>query len=167
MAAAGAVAPVADLYVNLHPQELLDDQLYDPQAPLSKLASRVVLEITERASLESLPDVRDRVGRLRKLGYRMALDDLGAGYAGLASFALLEPEVVKIDESLVRDVHHGATRRRLISSIIAACRDLKCACIAEGVELPAERDALAELGCELFQGFLFARPAFAFPDPTF
>ena len=167
VAAAGAVAPVADLYVNLHPQELLDDQLYDPQAPLSKLASRVVLEITERASLESLPDVRDRVGRLRKLGYRMALDDLGAGYAGLASFALLEPEVVKIDESLVRDVHHGATRRRLISSIIAACRDLKCACIAEGVELPAERDALAELGCELFQGFLFARPAFAFPDPTF
>ena len=137
VAAAGAVAPVADLYVNLHPQELLDDQLYDPQAPLSKLASRVVLEITERASLETLPDVRDRVGRLRKLGYRMALDDLGAGYAGLASFALLEPEVVKIDESLVRDVHHGATRRRLISSIIAACRDLKCACIAEGVELPA------------------------------
>lgn len=167
VAAAGELAPMADLYVNLHPQELLDDALFVADAPLSKLARRVVLELTERSSLESLPDVRERVGRLRKLGFRLALDDVGSGYAGLASFALLEPEVVKIDQCLVRDVHRSATRRRLIASLLAAFRDLGCACVAEGVELPAERDALAEMGCDLFQGFLFARPGSAFPDPQF
>ncbi|MGZ6125617.1 MAG: EAL domain-containing protein, partial [Myxococcales bacterium] len=152
----GGVSPAADLYVNIDPRELLDDALYDPQAPLSALASRVVLEVNERASLESIPELRTRLAALRKLGYRIALDDLGSGYAGLTSFALIEPEVAKIDVGLIRDVHRSATRRCLIGSILSACRDLRCMPIAEGVELPAERDALAELGCELFQGFLFA-----------
>lgn len=164
---AGALSPAVDLYVNVHPQELLDEQLYDPASALCALANRVVLEVTERASLESLPDLRQRIARLRKLGFRIALDDLGSGYAGLSSFALLEPDVVKLDLMLVRDLHHNPTRRRLIDSILSACRDLRCATIAEGVELPAERDALVELGCELFQGYLFARPGFAFPVPQF
>ena len=167
VAAAGELAPPGDLHVNLHPQELLDDQLFEPGARLSQLASRVVLEITERSSLEKIPQVRERVSRLRKLGFRMAIDDMGAGYAGLASFALLEPEVVKLDATLVRDVHHSPTRRRLIASLLSACRDLSSACVAEGVELPAERDALAEIGCDLFQGFLFARPDVAFPPAKF
>jgi EAL domain-containing protein (putative c-di-GMP-specific phosphodiesterase class I) len=160
-----AVAPATDLFINLGPHELTDETLYDPQDSLSKLASRVVLEVTERASLEAIPDLRPRLARLRQLGYRIALDDLGSGYAGLASFAILEPEIVKIDMSLVRDVHRSATRRCLIASILAACRELRCTAIAEGVELPAERDALGELGCELLQGFLFARPGLAFPEP--
>ncbi len=167
VAVAGELAPMADLYVNLHPQELLDEALFDPTAPLSRLARRVVLEVTERSSLESLPDARERMGRLRKLGFRLALDDVGSGYAGLASFVLVEPEVVKLDLSLVRDVHRSTTRRRLIASLLAACRDLGSVCVAEGVELPAERDALAEIGCDLFQGFLFGRPGFAFPEPQF
>ncbi len=165
VARAGGVSPVSDLYVNISPRELLDDALYDPTAPLSALAHRVVLEVNERASLDAVQELRPRLMRLRKLGYRIALDDLGSGYAGLASFALLEPEMVKIDIALVRDVHRSATRRRLIASILSACRDLRCTPIAEGVELPAERDALADLGCDLFQGFLFARPGFAFPEP--
>ena len=149
----------------MSPHELLDDSLFDPVAPLSALAHRVVLEVNERDSLDAVPELRLRLERLRKLGYRIALDDLGSGYAGLASFALLEPEMVKIDIALVRDVHRSATRRRLIASILSACHDLSCTPIAEGVELPAERDALADLGCDLFQGFLFARPGFAFPEP--
>jgi EAL domain-containing protein (putative c-di-GMP-specific phosphodiesterase class I) len=99
------------------------------------------------------------------MGFRIALEDLGAGHAGLASFARLEPDMIKIDASLVRDVHRSATSRRLIASIVSACRDLRCLVIAGGVELPAERDALADLGCDLLQGFLFARPAFVFPEP--
>lgn len=167
VAQAAQLAPPVDLHVNLQPRELLDDELYDRQAPLVKVADRVVLELTERSSLEALPDVRERVTRLRKLGFRLALDDLGAGYAGLASFAMLEPEVVKIDISLVKDLHHSGTRRRLIASILEACKDLRATAIAEGVELPAERDALVETGCELFQGFLFAQPAFHFPEAKF
>lgn len=166
IARAGVVAPVCDLYVNVQPEDLLDDELYDVNAPLGVLASRVVLEVDERATLDSISDLRQRLARLRKLGFRIALDDMGAGHAGMSSFAALEPEVVKIDQSLVQDLHRSATRRTLLGSLLSACRELRCAVIAEGVELPAERDALSDLGCELFQGFLFARPAAAFPEPT-
>lgn len=81
----------ADIFVNLHPRELLDDELYDAGAPLSEHAGRVVLEITERATLDHVPNVEARVARLRKLGFRLAIDDLGAGYAGLNSLVQLQP----------------------------------------------------------------------------
>ena len=74
-------------FVNLHPQDLTDDELYAPDAPLSYVAKRVVLEITERASLAAIDNLAGRLVRLRAIGYRIALDDLGAGYAGLTSFA--------------------------------------------------------------------------------
>lgn len=155
-----------DVYVNLQSIELCDEQLYAPDSPLSRLAPRVVLELTERAPLEAVPDLKDRLARLRKLGYRLAIDDLGAGYAGLTSVALVEPEVVKIDMSLIRDLHLNETKRRLVASLLTACRELEVQIVCEGVELPAERDALVELGCELFQGYLFARPAAGFPEPA-
>src|SRR5690606_34708408 len=78
------------LFVNLHTTDLLDPALTSPDAPLSKIAKHVVLEITERASLDAVKDVRSRVAALREMGFRIAIDDLGAGYAGLTSFALLE-----------------------------------------------------------------------------
>jgi EAL domain-containing protein (putative c-di-GMP-specific phosphodiesterase class I) len=147
------------LFVNLHPNDLLDDQLFDPAAPLSALAKRVVLEITERASLHGVSNVRERVTALRRLGYRIAVDDLGAGYAGLASFAQLEPDVVKLDMSLVRDIDKEPTKKRLVRSMVILCHDLGLQIIGEGVETPSERDALIELGCDLMQGYLFARPS--------
>ncbi len=164
---AAALPPGIDLFVNVNPQELVDDALYDPAGPLSAIAARVVLEITERASLSSVPDVRGRVARLKRMGFRIAIDDLGAGYAGLASFAQLEPSVVKIDMALVRDVHRNELKAKLVGSMASACRELGITVVAEGVELPAERDALADLGCELLQGFLFARPGHGFPEATF
>ena len=82
--------------------ELDDDTLFHAASPLSRHAKSVVLEITERAPIEKIRDVGNRVAQLRALGYRIAVDDLGAGYAGLASFAHLEPEVVKVDMSLAR-----------------------------------------------------------------
>jgi EAL domain-containing protein (putative c-di-GMP-specific phosphodiesterase class I) len=92
------------LFLNLHPWDLTDPELLDEQAPLTQMADRVVLEITERASLAEIHDVKDHVAVLRARGYRIAVDDLGAGNAGLTSFALLEPEIVKIDASLARNV---------------------------------------------------------------
>src|SRR5262249_54327086 len=95
------------LFVNLHTYDLLDPALTSPDSPLAEIAHRVVLEITERASLQAIQDVRERVAVLRHMGFRIAIDDLGAGYAGLTSFAALEPEIVKLDMSLVRDVHRA------------------------------------------------------------
>jgi len=160
-------APSPNLFVNLHTRDLLDDALYAPDAPLSKVSDRIVLEITERAALEDVRDFRARISTLREMGFRIAIDDLGAGFAGLTSFAHVEPEVVKIDMSLVRDVHLNATKRRLIASVTGLCRDMGKLVVAEGVETPAERDALVDLGCDLFQGYLFAKPAKAFPEAKF
>ena len=85
------------MFVNLHTRDLLDPLLTSESAPLSRIARRVVLEITERGSVGDIKDIRSRVSALRDLGYRIAIDDLGAGYAGLTSFALLEPEFVKLE----------------------------------------------------------------------
>jgi EAL domain-containing protein (putative c-di-GMP-specific phosphodiesterase class I) len=147
------------LFVNLHPRDLADEELFDAAAPLSRVAPRVVLEITERVALDHVADVRVRIARLRALGYRVAVDDLGAGYAGLSSFAQLEPEVAKIDMSLVRDIDRHPTKRTLVRAMAALCGELGIALVVEGVETAAERDTLVELGCELMQGYLFARPA--------
>jgi EAL domain-containing protein (putative c-di-GMP-specific phosphodiesterase class I) len=146
------------LFVNLHAMELDDDSLVTQDAPLSRHARRVVLEITERAPLERIRDVTARVAQLRALGYRIAIDDLGAGYAGLTSFAHLEPEVVKVDMSLIRDIDRSPMKQKLLGSIASLCRDLNIEMIAEGIETEAERDTLIRLGGDLCQGYLFARP---------
>jgi EAL domain-containing protein (putative c-di-GMP-specific phosphodiesterase class I) len=159
VASTALALPEAIMFVNLHPRDLLDDALYDAGAPLSQVAGRVVLEITERASLGHVSDVRSRVRLLRNLGYRIAVDDLGAGYAGLSSFALLEPDVAKVDMSLVRDVDSHPTKRKLVRSLVQLCSDLGLQLVAEGVETESERDALIGVGCDLLQGYLFARPS--------
>jgi EAL domain-containing protein (putative c-di-GMP-specific phosphodiesterase class I) len=161
---AGRMPKHAVLFVNLHTHDLLDDQLFDRARPLARIAEQVVLEITERASLHHIRDVQARVSRLRDMGFRIAVDDLGAGYAGLTSFAHLEPEVVKLDMSLVRNVHAQPTKQTLVRTMIAMCHELGMQVVAEGIETPEERDAIVEAGCDLMQGYLFARPGPAFPD---
>jgi EAL domain-containing protein (putative c-di-GMP-specific phosphodiesterase class I) len=157
------VPPAALLFINLHAADLNDETLVSPSAPLTMIASRVVLEITERASLEAIDDVPSRVAKLRELGFRIAIDDLGACYSGLKSFALLGPEFVKLDISLVRDVHRNPLKQKLVRSLTALCKDMGIAVVAEGIEVVEERDAIIELGCDLLQGFLLARPGRPFP----
>lgn len=165
--AAPTAPPGANLLVNLHPWDLRDEGLLAPGTPLAGMAARVVLEITERASLEQVPDLRRRIDVLRGQGFRIAVDDLGAGYAGLSCVADLKPDVVKVDMSLVRGVDYDPTRHRLVRAICELCGELGIANVAEGVETAAERDALRDAGCDLMQGFLFARPAPTFVVPNF
>lgn len=146
------------VFVNLHPRDLLDDDLVGGTCPLTQYSRRVVLEITERAPLEGMHDIRQRVSALRRLGYRIAIDDLGAGYAGLTSFAHLEPDVVKVDRSLVQDIGSDRTKQKLLSSLAQLCGQLDMSVICEGIETSEERDTLLTLDCDLLQGYLFARP---------
>jgi EAL domain-containing protein (putative c-di-GMP-specific phosphodiesterase class I) len=157
----------AMLFVNLHTHDLLDDELFDKKSPLAAVAKNVVLEITERASLHHIRDVQARIGRLREMGFRIAVDDLGAGYAGLTSFAQLEPEVVKLDMSLVRNVHTQPTKQTLVRTMISMCKELGMKIVAEGIESPEERDVIVAAGCDLMQGYLFAKPGKPFPQATF
>lgn len=159
-----AQPPAAPVFVNLHPLDLQDEDLLAATAPLSGVARRVVLEMTEHASVDDGASVESNLAALRDLGYGLAVDDLGAGHAGFASLARLEPDVVKIDMSLTRQVDRSPARQKLVATLIAMCRDLGIQTMAEGVETEGERDTLARLGCDLMQGYLFARPAPAFPS---
>jgi EAL domain-containing protein (putative c-di-GMP-specific phosphodiesterase class I) len=154
------------LFLNLHPRDLLDPELTAPHSALAPIADRVVLEITERAPLERIADVRARVAVLRSRGYRIAIDDLGAGFAGLTSFAVLEPDIVKVDMSLTRDVDRSPIKQKIIRAMTTLCHEMGMHIVAEGVETVAERDTLVELGCDLLQGYLFARPGPPFPSAS-
>jgi EAL domain-containing protein (putative c-di-GMP-specific phosphodiesterase class I)/ActR/RegA family two-component response regulator len=151
------------LFVNLHPEDLLDSTLFLADSPFAALAEHVVLEITERMSLDHISRVQEKVALLRELGFKIALDDLGAGYAGLTSFTQLEPEFVKLDMSLVRDIHQIPTKRKIVRSMVALCHDMGKQIVAEGIESAQERDVLVKLGCDLLQGYLFAKPGRPFP----
>jgi EAL domain-containing protein (putative c-di-GMP-specific phosphodiesterase class I) len=157
--AMASAPPDSLMFVNIHVRDLLDDALFDCAAPLAPHAKRVVFELTERASAHGIEGVVDRVNALRAMGYRVAVDDLGAGYSGLSVLSMLEPEIVKIDMSLVRDVHKSTTRQRVVRSLLVLAKDLGAQVICEGIECIEERDVLIDLGCDWFQGYFFAKPA--------
>jgi EAL domain-containing protein (putative c-di-GMP-specific phosphodiesterase class I) len=167
VARAAAEAPRnALLFVNLHPLDLNDPELFSPTSPLAAIAARVVLEITERSSMHAVNGLAAKVHQLRHLGFRLAVDDLGAGYAGLASFSRLEPAIVKLDISLVRGVDTSTRKQSVIRAMARLCKqDLDIRVVSEGVESAQERDVLAMLGCDLMQGYLFARPERGFSTP--
>ncbi|HKO90235.1 MAG TPA: EAL domain-containing protein [Polyangiaceae bacterium] len=152
------------MFVNLHPKDLADPALFLATEPLSSIAHRVVLEITERSSLDKLDKVGERVATLRRMGFRIAIDDLGAGYAGLTTLAQLEPEIVKLDMSLVRDVNTNPTKRKVVRSMTQLAREIGALVVAEGVESEDELETVVHLGCDFVQGFYFARPARVSPS---
>jgi EAL domain-containing protein (putative c-di-GMP-specific phosphodiesterase class I) len=155
--AAPAIPEDALIFVNVHGLELTDEDLFGDGCALAPIASRVVLEITERIGLDAVAGPA-RVAMLRRRGYRIAVDDLGAGYAALGAIATLEPEIVKLDMSLIRDIDQHATKRRVVGAIATLCRELGSRVVAEGVETHAELGAVRDLGIDLIQGFLLARP---------
>jgi EAL domain-containing protein (putative c-di-GMP-specific phosphodiesterase class I) len=159
--------PAYTMFVKVHPSDLEDPDLLSPRGILSPFASRVVLEITERSGLEQVAGVGCRLKRLRELGYRIALDEIGAGYSGLSSLAHLEPEIVKVDMSLIRGVDRSPIKQRLFRTLAVLCRKLQVMMVAEGVETRAELECAVAIGGDLFQGYLFAHPARGFPRVEF
>jgi EAL domain-containing protein (putative c-di-GMP-specific phosphodiesterase class I) len=147
------------IFINLHALDLFDRTLTSPFSPLTKVARRIVLEVTERASLDGMADIRYRIAELREVGFRIAVDDLGAGEARMTHLTPLDTDFVKLDMSLVRDIDSHPVKRQLCKAITTLCRDQGITVIGEGVETQAENDTLVELGCDLLQGYLIARPA--------
>ena len=144
------------VYVNISASDLQDSDLFDRRAPLTRFASSVVLEVSEKARAK--PAFAERLRDLRKMGYVIAVDDVGAGYAGLNSIAELEPEVIKLDMGLIRGIQASAIRQRLVHSMVVLAKEMGILVIAEGVETRAELEQLQTLGCEAFQGYFFAKP---------
>lgn len=148
----------AQIFLNVRPDELRDGVLLHPDGPLGPYASRITLEITERTGPEELEELSDTLAELRARGFKLALDDLGAGSAGLGSFLYLVPEVAKLDRSLVSELDADPLRRHLFGATVRVCSELGVPVVAEGIETPAELACVREAGCGIGQGYLFGRP---------
>lgn len=151
--------PGCEMWVNIHPVSLQDDELASDSGVLTPFAPRIVLEITERSALQDTESLRRRIEQLRALGFRIAIDDLGSGYSGLNSFASLSPEFVKYDRELIQGLATSSTRRMLVESINSVCSRSAVRTVAEGVEHQADLDQAVGAGCEMLQGYLIGRPA--------
>jgi EAL domain-containing protein (putative c-di-GMP-specific phosphodiesterase class I) len=119
---------------------------------------RLIFEITEAERTENIPRLVSVFQTYKPYGFTSAIDDFGAGFAGFELFAGFQPDLVKIDMHLVRNIHTDRVRRAIVRGLVAICEELDIKVIAEGVEAPEEVHVLRELGIVLFQGFFFARP---------
>jgi EAL domain-containing protein (putative c-di-GMP-specific phosphodiesterase class I) len=120
---------------------------------------RLIFEVTESERIRDTSHVVDIITDYQRRGFQTAIDDFGAGYAGLTLLAEFQPDIVKLDMGLIRGIDTHRARRAIVEGVLATCRALGCRVLAEGVETAAEYRVLRALGIELFQGYLFARPA--------
>jgi EAL domain-containing protein (putative c-di-GMP-specific phosphodiesterase class I) len=144
------------LFVDVHPTDLRDGDLYSPEPPLARIAERVVLQVRARGL--TMADLGARASVLRFVGFRLAIADLD-GQACIEQIADLSPEYVKIAARLVRGLDSSVGRRRLVTALVSMCRSLDAVTIAEGVSTAEECEALHEAGCGLMQGAIAARYA--------
>lgn len=153
------------LFINLHP-----DQLAEPAAMEAGLAClegrghRCALEITERSRLQGIPDWERTIHALQERGFRIAVDDLGAGYNSLAVLADLQPSFVKLDMSIVRNVDSEPRKQRLVDLLVRFSEATGSMVVGEGIETAAELETLEQFGIHLLQGYHLGRPAIFHPE---
>lgn len=122
---------------------------------------QIMFEFTENERMADVAHVQRIVAEYRRQGFVTALDDFGAGYAGLNLLASFQPDFIKLDMELIRGIAISQARQTIVAGVIMMARQLGVAVIAEGVETEAELTALRAAGIHLFQGYLFAKPAVA------
>ena len=121
---------------------------------------QILFEVTEGERIEDGPWFAEILREYRKQGFLTAIDDFGAGYAGLRLLADFQPDVVKIDMDLVRNVDRSPSRQAIARAVIRMAQELHIRIVAEGVETAGERDFFLHEGVSLLQGYLFCRPLF-------
>lgn len=121
----------------------------------------LIFEMTEHDPVADVNRLGRWIAAARSRDVKIAIDDFGAGYAGLSSLLALRPEIIKLDLALVRNIDIDRSRQALVKGVVDACRSFGCTVIAEGVETNPEFSMLSQLGVTLMQGFLFAKPGLA------
>lgn len=135
-------------------------QTIDPVAGLNFPAERIIFEFTEREENLDHEHLKSIFSEYKKQGFTTAINNFGAGYSGLNRLVDFQPDVIKLDTSLIKNIHNDRVKKSIVSGIIAVCKELSIEIIAEGIESREERDSLFALGVNLFQGYFFAKPAF-------
>lgn len=151
-----------DMFVNVDAATLLGDAGAQALECFAGSEERVVVEITERRDLAELEGLEPALATLRRRGFRICIDDFGAGFAGLNTLARVRPEVIKLDRALVDGVASDTVKASLVGSMVAVARELGVVVVAEGIESPADFEFVRSLGVDLVQGYLFGRPASGF-----
>jgi EAL domain-containing protein (putative c-di-GMP-specific phosphodiesterase class I) len=122
--------------------------------------SQLIFETVESEHLDNNRHLTNILREYREFGFKTAIDDFGAGYSGLTLLADFQPDLIKLDMALIRDIHQDRVRQAIVRGVVTICAELGVTVIAEGIEVAGERDFLTDCGIFLMQGYLFAKPAF-------
>lgn len=166
-----AIRLAAQLGMNCHVSiNFLPNAVYEPatciRATLEAAkrynfpVDRLIFEVTENEKVVDSGHLKRIIQEYHRQGFKTAIDDFGAGYSGLNLLAEFQPDIIKLDMDLMRDIDTDLTRQAIVRGIMAMCQALNITVIAEGIETTAEYHVLRDLGVHHFQGYLFARPAF-------
>ncbi|MCL0067344.1 EAL and GGDEF domain-containing protein [Peptococcaceae bacterium] len=157
------------LFLNINPSILNDPSFSAGRTKEillknGKLPQNVVFEITERTAVTNFAAFRKALEHYRKQGFKIAMDDVGAGYSSLQSVAELKPDFIKIDRSLIANINTDSTKQALLETFMTFSRKINSTVIAEGIENEDELEVVTKLGLSIAQGFYIARPSAPFPD---
>ena len=161
----GMAATNANLSINFYPNAVYSTDkglrwTLETAARKNFPLDRLIFEVTEGERVRDQQHLNAIIREYRSRGFRVAIDDFGAAYAGLNLLASFQPDILKIDRELIREVDTRNAPRIIIQAILSACNDLGVQVIVEGVETRDELLALRDLGVRYFQGYFFARPGF-------
>jgi EAL domain-containing protein (putative c-di-GMP-specific phosphodiesterase class I) len=151
------------LFINLDPNEITYGSINaDAFTSFIKkydlTPSNIVFEITERRYVSNLNDFNKKFDKFKKIGYKIAIDDFGAGYSNLNTIAVIKPDYLKIDINLIRDIDKDLVKKEIVKTLMQFAKKINVKVLSEGVETKEEADTLIELGSELGQGYLYGRP---------
>ncbi|MBV5317072.1 MAG: EAL and GGDEF domain-containing protein [Desulfobulbaceae bacterium] len=151
------------LFMNVDPYSLVHEHFREGQTlKLIQQAglnpSQVIIELTETHPVEDVQLMQQAMIHYRQMGFRVALDDLGAGYSGLKLWSEIRPDIVKIDRHFIQGVDEDRTKQQFVSAILKTATALGCRVITEGVETEKEYATLRKIGVEMLQGYYFCRP---------
>lgn len=154
----------AYLFINICPETLMDpahsvgitDELADEWG-ISK--ERIILEITEESAIHNCKLFKKAVVYYKKRGYKIAIDDFGAGYGGLKMLTTIEPDFVKIDHHFISNIDKATVKFNIVDSIASACHRIGIKVIAEGIEQKEELKVVMDMGIDLLQGYYLCRPS--------
>ena len=156
--------PNSTLFINIHPAELNQPYLVQPDDPIFTHTEDVYIELTESVPLSHFKLCNQILSEIRGKGIYLVVDDLGAGYSNLKYIVDLHPRVVKLDRELIAGIRRRTRLHTLVKSIVKMSVELGALVVAEGIETVEELSAILETGAHFGQGYLLARPAF--PPPT-
>ena len=157
-------------FVNLEPRTLENPAFWEALPgwleALSVRPDQIVMEFTEAQSVHDLDDLKDYARRLRVMGLRIAVDDLGSGVASLSHMARLAPDFIKADRSLVQQAHRRPYQSALLNALAHFARAMRVGFIGEGIETPEELTAITDADVPWGQGYVFGRPVNGVPEIT-